>query len=205
MAPKPSVEKERKEEILQAALTCFSRRGYYETTMEEIAIAANLSKGLIYYYFKSKRELFLALLDAWFAQFDRRWQEVLALGSAEEKLKQLAQLSIKTIEESKELMHLLLQFWSHMGHDPELMDRFRQFLSHYRGTLAELIAEGMEQDEFRATDPQLSAAGLLAAYDGLWFHWMIDPEGFQIREAGEVLIDNFLNGLKHKLGERRKG
>jgi AcrR family transcriptional regulator len=198
MAPKPSVEEERRREILQAALSCFSRRGYHETTMEEIAAAAKLSKGLIYYYFKNKQELFLALLDSWFAQFDRTWQGALASGSAEEKLQRLAQLSIETIERSTDLMNLLLEFWAHASRDPALMSRFRQALRHYREDLANVIAEGVGEGEFQAVDLQLSAAGLLAAYDGLWFHWMIDPQGVPIRRAGEVLIKNFLEGLKCK-------
>lgn len=193
---KPSAERERREEILQAARSCFARRGYHEATMEEVATAAGLSKGLIYYYFKSKQELFLALLDSWFAQFDRAWQESLASGSAAERLRRLGQLSVEAMEESADLMNLLLEFWAHAGRDPALMERFRRALSRYRQLLADVIAEGAREGEFRAVDPQLSAAGVLAAYDGLWFHWMVDPQGVPLRQAGEVLIENFLEGLK---------
>ncbi|HED04872.1 MAG TPA: TetR/AcrR family transcriptional regulator [Candidatus Fraserbacteria bacterium] len=198
MAPKPSVQKERREEILQAARRCFSQHGYHETTMEEVAVAANLSKGLIYYYFKSKQELFLALLDSWFAQFDLAWQEVLASGSAEERLRRLAQLDITEIEESADLSNLLLEFWAHAGREPALIGRFHQALSRYRQLLADVIAAGVQAGEFRAVDPWLSAVGLLAAYDGLWLHWMIDPQGAPIRETGEVLTENLLVGLKRK-------
>ena len=50
-------------EILDAALACFSARGYHETSVDDIATRAGLSKGAIYWHFEGKRELFLALVD----------------------------------------------------------------------------------------------------------------------------------------------
>jgi AcrR family transcriptional regulator len=50
-------------EILDAALACFTARGYHETSVDDIAERAGLSKGAIYWHFAGKRELFLALID----------------------------------------------------------------------------------------------------------------------------------------------
>jgi AcrR family transcriptional regulator len=50
-------------EILDAALACFAARGYHETSVDDIAARAGLSKGAIYWHFAGKRELFLALVD----------------------------------------------------------------------------------------------------------------------------------------------
>ncbi|HKC49666.1 MAG TPA: helix-turn-helix domain-containing protein, partial [Myxococcota bacterium] len=49
--------------ILDAALRCFAKRGYHETSVDDIAARARLSKGAIYWHFAGKRELFLALID----------------------------------------------------------------------------------------------------------------------------------------------
>ena len=54
--------------ILDAALRCFAKRGYHETSVDDIAERARLSKGAIYWHFAGKRELFLA----WFAR--RGWR-----------------------------------------------------------------------------------------------------------------------------------
>ena len=50
-------------EILDAALACFTARGYHETSIDDIAARAGLSKGAIYWHFAGKRALFLALID----------------------------------------------------------------------------------------------------------------------------------------------
>jgi len=55
--------RERRERILDAALAVFTRRGYREATMDEVAEAAATSKGGVYFHFPGKEALFLALLE----------------------------------------------------------------------------------------------------------------------------------------------
>ncbi|NLJ38159.1 MAG: TetR/AcrR family transcriptional regulator [Candidatus Atribacteria bacterium] len=54
---------ERIEEILNAATEVFLKKGYHNTTMEDIINATTLSKGGFYYYFKSTKEIFFRVLD----------------------------------------------------------------------------------------------------------------------------------------------
>lgn len=58
-----SKQDERRKEILSAALTAFSEKGYDKTSMDEVVQATGLSKGTIYWYFKNKQEMFMALMD----------------------------------------------------------------------------------------------------------------------------------------------
>ncbi len=54
--------KERIEEISIAAKTVFFKKGYFSTTIEEIAKLAGVSKGTVYLYFKNKDELYVSLV-----------------------------------------------------------------------------------------------------------------------------------------------
>ena len=54
---------QRRAAILEAALGVFARRGYAAASIDQIAVAAGISKALIYEHFASKRELQIALLD----------------------------------------------------------------------------------------------------------------------------------------------
>jgi AcrR family transcriptional regulator len=49
--------------ILSAAESVFAKKGYHETRMDDIAEAAELAKGTLYYYFKSKDKIYLHLLE----------------------------------------------------------------------------------------------------------------------------------------------
>ena len=51
----------RKNQILEAAFKVFVKKGYAKTTMDDIVLVSNLSKGALYHYYGSKKELFLLL------------------------------------------------------------------------------------------------------------------------------------------------
>ncbi len=53
---------DRRETLIDAATLTFSEKGYYATTMEEVAIAAGVTKPVIYQHFESKRDLYEAIL-----------------------------------------------------------------------------------------------------------------------------------------------
>jgi len=76
MSPRPPVETERRRQILEAAMTCFAQKGYHLTTMDDIAAELPFSKGLLYYYFKTKRELFLAIMENWMDNSMQAWESL---------------------------------------------------------------------------------------------------------------------------------
>lgn len=67
MSPKVSEEYllARRQQILDAAVVSFSRLGFHETTLEHIRVEADLSRGAVYHYFKSKEQIIAALQEEW--------------------------------------------------------------------------------------------------------------------------------------------
>ncbi|MDF1511227.1 TetR/AcrR family transcriptional regulator [Robertmurraya sp. DFI.2.37] len=65
MAPVVSEEYKRKKkrEILDSALHCFAKKGFQTATIDDIVAHSKISKGAIYNYFKSKEEIYLALMN----------------------------------------------------------------------------------------------------------------------------------------------
>jgi AcrR family transcriptional regulator len=63
MSPRPNVSDERKVQILNAAESVFTKKGFDEARMDDIAEKTGLSKGTLYLYFKSKDDLIIAILD----------------------------------------------------------------------------------------------------------------------------------------------
>ncbi|MFX0073779.1 MAG: TetR/AcrR family transcriptional regulator, partial [Candidatus Hermodarchaeota archaeon] len=59
----------KKEQILSAASECFAKFGYKKTTLEDIAQKIGLNKASLYYYFKSKEEIFITIILNEFQQF----------------------------------------------------------------------------------------------------------------------------------------
>jgi AcrR family transcriptional regulator len=71
--PKVSPEylEARRNEILDAAFACFRRRGFHQTTMQDIYREAGLSPGAVYHYFRSKEEIIAAAIDRNTAEWTR--------------------------------------------------------------------------------------------------------------------------------------
>jgi len=62
---KAKVAEERRSQILEAALRCFAHQGYHQTTMDDIVEESGLSKGTLYWYYESKKEIFLSVTENW--------------------------------------------------------------------------------------------------------------------------------------------
>lgn len=199
MAPRPSVEKERRQEILQAALICFVRKGYDATTMDEIAAELPFSKGLLYYYFKSKRELFLALLQDWVASTIQAWETIL---SSEDdsitRLRKTSAFAIQAVVASIELTRVEMEFWGHLGREPDVTEAFLDLYAQCRQILADIIREGITAGQFHPVDADELAGALVGMYEGLILQAVVQPDAFDWAQVGETFIETLLNGLTRK-------
>ncbi len=71
-----AAEKNREKVILESAVSLFTSKGFQATRMEDVAKKAGISKGLTYFYFKNKEDLFMALTKKAFDQFKEEFREV---------------------------------------------------------------------------------------------------------------------------------
>jgi AcrR family transcriptional regulator len=104
-------ERERRqheEEILQAARDLFARKGYYNTTLEEIAHHAQFGKGTIYNYFSSKEDLFFGILMGLLDTGIHIAEESMALsGTARDKLTAYAKAVLSYSEKNANLLQMV--------------------------------------------------------------------------------------------------
>ena len=76
-----------KEKILESALSCFSRYGFSGTSMDEIVRQADVSKGLVYYHFKSKEEILIEIVKIRLEQVNRVAEEMKLESDPKKKLR----------------------------------------------------------------------------------------------------------------------
>ena len=164
---RPAPDRERTyRRLLQAAIKLFARRGFHGVSVDEIAIAAHLSKRLPYYYFGSKDGLFRAALVEVYRRIEgMEFRVVDSAASPSEKLVALLEGYFVFLRENPEFTQLLL--WGNLEqgrHFPSgvlskapLLRRFRQ-----------IVEEGIATGEFRRdlTTPHLliNVIGLVFIY-----------------------------------------
>ena len=195
---KPETLEERKSQILQAALTCFARKGYHQTTMDDIVKEAGLSKGGVYWHFGSKKELFLVLFEAMIAD-----TEVAVLNSLEtnqsvrEKLIDTLRMYsvLATADEFQSIMPLLIDVWAQNRRDPDVNQVTVALYHRFREPLVQLIDAGIAAGEFKSVNAQALANILFALYDGLMVQWMIDESAVDWDAVNDTVVQTWVAGL----------
>ena len=134
----------RRRQILDAALVCFSRSGFHQTSMQQIFEEAGLSPGAVYRYFKSKDDIVAAIASETLARFAAAVQSG-PPGGPDVVLGRLLD-AIEAVELRDERLRLALQVWGEAMFNP----RIAGFVRHAVDALQERIAAELpEPDQAR--------------------------------------------------------
>jgi TetR/AcrR family fatty acid metabolism transcriptional regulator len=79
------IKSEREKNIIEAAMKVFSRKGFADTRMADIAAEAGMSYGLVYHYYQNKEKLFEAIVEDWWAGFYRELETLKKSDAATEQ------------------------------------------------------------------------------------------------------------------------
>lgn len=169
MSPKPDVSAERKQQIYQAAITCFGCQGYHLTKMDDIAEEAGLSKGTLYWYFKGKKELFISLFREITNQFEVAWAAILAdqTSSATEKVIMMLEMFRAEFREFASFFGVMMEAWALTLHDDDVVALLDQFYKPYIQLMGQTIEQGIANNEFQVTNPAATTLVLLSMFDGV--------------------------------------
>ena len=148
--------RDRREDILQASLHLFADKGFHGTSMRDIARQANITEGLIYHYFASKRDLFRAIIDEYsFLPLLRTLPDLAEQLDLRGLLIVLARGFFDVLRQNAQLTRVLLQ---EIQVFPEEKEAF--FADAVRQSIAELggILDGRMSARARGrVDPQVAA------------------------------------------------
>jgi AcrR family transcriptional regulator len=138
--PRTSAENNRirratREHILKTALSLFCDKGYYATSIEEIAKQAQISKGLLYHYFKSKADVLAALVDIRISEVLTVMNAAKAQPTPVEQIRHIAEGALADVQQQPDVFRFYLNLFSQPKLDPivaqstqKLMDeQSRQF------------------------------------------------------------------------------
>lgn len=193
---------ETRQQIMFAAGKMFSERGVSQTSLNDIAEAAGVSRGAIYWHFKNKFELFNALWLEMESNIDDIEKEYKAkfpddpLAVLRSVIIYVLQLSVKDIRQ-RTLMEILFHKCEFVGEMISLLEaRQAVHLSGYE-KIEQTLHNCIEHNQLPATLNTRLAAVLMRSYvTGLIENWLFMPEHFDLYEDAPVLTDSFLDMLK---------
>lgn len=174
---KPEHKEARRSEIIEAARSCFARKGFHETTLQDVLAESELSAGCVYNYFSSKEELILAAAEG------RHWIEArmiadgLKAGDPVDGLLTVAEAFITAYLGSADLSRrIAVATWSESLHNPAVLTAVRRGLHGPLEQVVRLIERGQKTGRFRRDiDAEMAARTMIALLHGFVLQKLWNP------------------------------
>ncbi|MES1203779.1 MAG: TetR/AcrR family transcriptional regulator [Pseudomonadota bacterium] len=181
----PDLTERRKRQIMDAALACFSRKGFHQSSMQEICTEAQLSAGAIYRYFPSKTDIIAAIIHADGEDRQAMFDGITSGEEFVERLVVCAEAFVSKIVD-RGGAPLMGDIVAEAMRNPELAAVLRHGAAPFRARLMEKIAACQARGEFdRSLDPAQAARIIFGGVDGLCMRVVMCGE----RERGQVGAD----------------
>ena len=191
-----------RDEILKAAMHLFANRGFHETSMSEVAREAHVSKALIFWHFKTKEELFVAVLNRLLEPYFIDFAEEAGVLDERAQIKKLVEFYLDFVRDNASSVRFFL---AQMLHDQRfsegLNEQVLKIYSGYRGMLVELIARAQQKGlcALRFT-PQAAAGFLLSALNGILIEHLFMANNPLDSEEAVAMVSEWLFGQETPSG-----
>jgi TetR/AcrR family transcriptional regulator, acrAB operon repressor len=193
---------ETRSRILDAAERVFSEQGVSRTSLEDIARAAGVTRGAIYWHFKDKRDLFASMVDRVTlpmeamvaASSDESVEDPIALlkACAVNALKRTA-----TDPQVQRVFDVVTHKCEYLGEMAGVNNRISAVQKGCVDRAEQAIRNAIKRGQLPDTvNPRLAAIGLDAMLYGLISSWLANSSYLPLERQAEAMIDLYLEGLR---------
>ncbi|CUS87551.1 TetR/AcrR family transcriptional regulator [Candidatus Kryptobacter tengchongensis] len=194
------IKERHKQEIIESALYLFGKKGYKDTTIEEIAEYAQFSKGSIYSYFSSKKQLFDEILKALFDKIQLFADEAKSLkGEAREKLRAYALNLVNFfLNENRYSFHVMMQAIMQMEADEKesTTNYVRERLHQISKILLEIIKADIKNRRLKNISPNLVVMAFNGMLRDIIYGCLTEDQiGMKPEEMVDMVIEIIFDGI----------
>ncbi len=188
--------------LLDTAERVFNEKGVSGTSLADIAEAAGLTRGAIYWHFKNKADLFEAMIQRVVLPMEEMVERFGDLAIEEPLLfiKAGAMNAFQLIEGDRQaqcvfeiMIHKCEAIGDMAGVRERQRDNRNECLEHVEQGFVNAVKKGQLP---KSVQPRQAAIGMHALVDGLITNWVLAPGYFSLTKDGERILDNYLDGLK---------
>jgi TetR/AcrR family transcriptional regulator, acrAB operon repressor len=187
-----------RDRLLDAAEQVFSRRGVSGTSLNEVAAAAGVTRGAVYWHFLDKAALFNAMME----RVTLPLEQELAVENPGDPLGTLKERFVgalkKTVDDpqTRRVFEIATNKVEYVDELKAVRERHLSVRDNCMKIGANRLSEAQRLGQIKLAIPVRSAAiGLHAVIDGLIRNWMLDPEAFDLVKVGRQVLDSYLAGL----------
>ena len=195
----------RRKEILQAAWEVFASKDYDSATVDEIAEAAELSKGTLYLYFQNKADLFFSTLEMGIERVFSIVHEVVSSNDDPVNgLKEMIKHLLYFFEENEGFFKILFSERSHFDLRAEVEEirefkkRMMDMASDGFKVISDYVQHGIDMGVLRQVDPGDVAFLLMEIIRGFAFAMMHGPVNLRPSGRAESISSILLDGIRER-------
>ncbi len=189
----------RKNQILDAAMEVITQNGFENSRMDDVVKSSNLSKGAIYWYYKSKKDLYLDLVNYWVMRYSDMVSKIIEKDQkASLQLKKLLNYFIDEYEKDPQPFKALTEFWSMAQKDDDFHNKLQKVYASFLEVIESIISNGKNTGEFKNVNTRIAALSIMMNIETINWFTLFDGHGVSAREYFNTLGDFILAGLLKK-------
>jgi TetR/AcrR family fatty acid metabolism transcriptional regulator len=183
------------QQIIEAAVRVFARKGYYNSRVSDIAREAGIAAGTIYLYFKTKDDILVTLFRDKMADFVDTVRKAIAVEpDAARKVRRLVSLHFRILEENPDLAEVV-QVELRQG-QKFFRGASSQEIGAYFALIGSVLEEGVAEGRFRSGLPvKVATKMLFGAMDQVATSWVLGRRGYQLVDTADAVAEIFLQGV----------
>jgi AcrR family transcriptional regulator len=176
----PTPSQETRDRILEAAVNVFASKGYHDTKVDDIVAESQTSKGSFYFYFPSKQDIFLALVDTFADLLESRLQDrIRSETSGLARVDLALRVCLETFGQYRGLAKIALVQATGLGHIFEEKRRAvnERFIAFIKKNLDEAVADG----GIPVLDTEVAACAWMGALNEIVLRWVYTGQPDPVR------------------------
>ncbi|MFS0553894.1 TetR/AcrR family transcriptional regulator [Brevibacillus sp. 179-C9.3 HS] len=194
--PRTPAENERirqaaKDKIHAAAMTLFMKKGYHATSIDDVAKQAQISKGLLYNYYKGKEELLSAMVEIRIGEVREVMEAATKLETPSEQLQHIVKGAIDNVYQRPDVYRFYLNLQT-QPEDDRVLASYREQLNEESRKQFEVQCRIFEQ--LGVKEPRLRSIYFSSALQGAMLMMTTYPEGFPVEEMKWQIIREYCSG-----------
>jgi len=186
-----------REQILSTAKSLFIQQGYHGLAMRQISDALGVSKAALYYHFKDKEELFLAILSGYLNEIEAAIDEIMAIPvSSTEHIRLFAEYILKQPADQRAVTRLGSQEMSQLSASSRKIFG-KIYHDKFIGKLIAIFKAGIESGEFQAFDAEVSTWALLGMMYPYFYPAHTGDSPLPTKTIHDI-VNIYLNGVRKR-------
>ena len=184
-------------EILRAARAIFARKGFYETTVDDIAKAADVSKGTIYLYYSSKNDIYWAALKDGIRELHEKLKvEMDRAITVAEKVQTYIEVKIEYYQENHEFFKIYFsEFGNSMCHPVQMQKEFKELYRKQAELVRVVLEQGMREKTVRPLPPLATAYAISDLTRCVITHRLLNWSGRNLHQDADFVFDLVWKGM----------